>query len=439
MSHIGETHCASINDSNVLLSNLLDGYNKNVRPVENQKKPVLVNVTLLLNSIHELDEIGGIFSVMGIMKMNWFDASMVWDPAMYGDVDHVMTSYKDVWVPELILINPAEESDTLGKNWQRVYFYKTGFAAWLPGGLIKSTCKINVYKYPFDTQKCTLTFSAWGYYSSHIKLNASLDEVNVRFYTESATWTLIRSQVKTSGRDMEIQFAVFLKRKSSFVIVNVLLPLTFLNLLNILVFLLSPESGEKISYCITVLLAIAVFMTIVSDTLPKSSEPVPVISYKLIVDMVSSSLMTFVTILNLRLYYKNDGKDVPNWLKQLYNILCCHRTKCNIHAVVDTETKRRMFENDNKTSHMKEAEHEKLYNTSVFTDISSISIMNNEDDSLKSKDAARVEMMAKVHQKCNCNAEVNWQNISSMADGIAFVVFTLISVGSLILFFVITM
>ena len=60
------------------------------------------------------------------MKLRWHDASMVWDPAMYGDVDHVMASYKEVWVPELILTNSAVESDTLGKNWQRDYFHNTG-------------------------------------------------------------------------------------------------------------------------------------------------------------------------------------------------------------------------------------------------------------------------------------------------------------------------
>ena len=70
MPNIPRTHCASINDSNVLLSNLLDGYNKNVRPVADQAAAIHVNVTLFMISIQELDEIRGIFSIMGIMSLS---------------------------------------------------------------------------------------------------------------------------------------------------------------------------------------------------------------------------------------------------------------------------------------------------------------------------------------------------------------------------------
>ena len=66
---------------------------------------------------------------------------------------------------------------------------------------------------------------------------------------------------------------------SMYVIINIILPILFLNQLNVLVFMLPAESGERVSYSLTVLLSIAVFMTIVGDTLPRTSEPTPLISY----------------------------------------------------------------------------------------------------------------------------------------------------------------
>jgi hypothetical protein len=44
-------------------------------------------------------------------------------------------------------------------------------------------------------------------------------------------------------------------------------------ILNIFVFLLPADSGERVGYAITVLLAIAVFLTISSDSLPATSNP----------------------------------------------------------------------------------------------------------------------------------------------------------------------
>ncbi|XP_053384656.1 neuronal acetylcholine receptor subunit alpha-6-like [Mercenaria mercenaria] len=335
LSYVKLNNCASINDTNILLRDLLKVYNKNVRPVENQKNAVHVNTSLLIVSIQELDEIRGIFSVMGILSVQWHDANMVWNPETYGGVKYVMTSYKEVWVPELILINPAEEADTLGKKWQRVYFHHTGYASWWPGDLIKSTCALDVSRYPFDTQECIITFAAWGYFAGQVKINPINDRVDLSFYTESSTWKLAKSEVNVIDEGTQISFHVYLERKAGFVIVNIVLPLTFLSLLNAFVFLLLPESGERISYCITVLLSIAVFMTIVSETLPKSSEPVPFISYKLMFDMVISSVITLVTILNLRLYNRNETENIPHWLQSMYLFLARKRSMSKIRPIKD--------------------------------------------------------------------------------------------------------
>jgi len=105
-------------------------------------------------------------------------------------------------------------------------------------------------------------------------------------------------------------------RRSQYVTVNVLLPIMLLGSLNTLV----PESGERMGYCITTLLAIDVYMTIIMDTLPQSSTPVPLISYKLVVDLVSSALIVLFGILNLRIYGQSDDKPVPAWLKKSLHV-----------------------------------------------------------------------------------------------------------------------
>jgi hypothetical protein len=46
-----------------------------------------------------------------------------------------------------------------------------------------------------------------------------------------------------------------------------------MSILNVFVFLLPADSGERVGYAITMLLAIAVFLTISSDSLPAMSNP----------------------------------------------------------------------------------------------------------------------------------------------------------------------
>jgi hypothetical protein len=50
-----------------------------------------------------------------------------------------------------------------------------------------------------------------------------------------------------------------LKRQPMFFVLNLILPVCLMSILNIFVFLLPADSGERVGYAITVLLAIAVF------------------------------------------------------------------------------------------------------------------------------------------------------------------------------------
>jgi nicotinic acetylcholine receptor len=53
-----------------------------------------------------------------------------------------------------------------------------------------------------------------------------------------------------------------------------------LSILTLLVFCLPPESGEKIALGITVLLAFSVFMLAIAESMPETSENIPLISKK---------------------------------------------------------------------------------------------------------------------------------------------------------------
>lgn len=70
---------------------------------------------------------------------------------------------------------------------------------------------------------------------------------------------------------------VVIRRRPLFYAVSLLLPSIFLMVMDIVGFYLPPESGERVSFKITLLLGYSVFLIIVSDTLPATAIGTPLI------------------------------------------------------------------------------------------------------------------------------------------------------------------
>ena len=225
---------------------------------------------------------------------------------------------------------------------------------------------------------------------------------------EHGTWKLLNTSVEA-----EVVNGIYrstltfrLERKSLYVIVNIILPIMFLSILNVLVFMLPAESGERVSYAITVLLAITVFMTIITDTMPKKSEPLPLISYFLMIDLIVSALTSLFTILNLRIYHKDDDTLVPRWIQSVYRLL------------IKENNRRKIYEAGNRK--------------------------NQQDVAFENEIAAKEPSCNLAGQKGNSRnskenrIEIRWKDISKLLDYILLILFSLITFTSLIVFLVIT-
>jgi hypothetical protein len=92
----------------------------------------------------------------------------------------------------------------------KVVLMHTGEAHWVPPAIYKSSCRIDVKYFPFDTQQCEMRFASWTYNAREVifshytedrdtkreltKLlpqqaySASTDELYKDDYLESGTW-----------------------------------------------------------------------------------------------------------------------------------------------------------------------------------------------------------------------------------------------------------
>ncbi|XP_021339731.1 acetylcholine receptor subunit beta-like 1, partial [Mizuhopecten yessoensis] len=315
---------SSLTDVTKLQSDLLNGYNKYVRPADDTYQPVYVNFTFFLVGIRDFDEVTGKFAVTAFMSVTWSDSRMTWDPTAYNYTYYLPFAGNQVWKPNIILINPFNSVSKVGEDFMEIRYLFNGGASWSPGDVMSSACEIDVTYYPFDKQICILQMMPWGAPSSEILFISSAEKADLSFYAAHGTWDLVSTKTKSTNHDGLSSYIVeiTMKRRPLFFVVNVVLPILFMAFLNSLVFILPVESGERVSYAITVLLAIAVFLTLVGDNLPKTSEPMSVLCYFLLADLIMSSVVSIITIIGLRIYYIND-RPVPGWLSHMVVCLSC--------------------------------------------------------------------------------------------------------------------
>ncbi len=70
---------------------------------------------------------------------------------------------------------------------------------------------------------------------------------------------------------------LLLQRQELYYFFNLIMPCALITGISLLVFCLPPETGEKISLEITVLLSLCVFLLMMSERMPATSETIPLI------------------------------------------------------------------------------------------------------------------------------------------------------------------
>lgn len=122
-------------------------------------------------------------------------------------------------------------------------------------------------------------------YFSQVDVTNRSSTVDLSNYVYSGEWELIdilvvRNQV-TYACCIEffpdVTFTIIMRRRTLYYLFNIIFPCLWLTVLSLLGFWLPPDSGEKITLGITVLLAFSVFMLLIAENMPATSEFVPLI------------------------------------------------------------------------------------------------------------------------------------------------------------------
>nr|WMV64422.1 nicotinic acetylcholine receptor alpha9 variant [Pardosa pseudoannulata] len=266
---------------------LLSNYDKSVRPARHSSEPVNVTFGLALTQIIDVDERNQILTTNCWLNQIWMDYGLNWNHTDFGGIKVVRIPADKVWRPDIILYNNADSQYNNAILSTNVIVASDGNITWLSSAIFRSSCKINVAWFPFDEQNCSMKFASWSYDGYRVNVMIQTREGDLSNYVENGEWDLItmlveRNEVFYSCCQEpypDVTFHIVLRRRPLFYVFNLILPCMLITGIALLSFYMPSDSGEKVTLGITTLLSMTVFLMVIGESMPPTSDTVPLIGF----------------------------------------------------------------------------------------------------------------------------------------------------------------
>ena len=328
------SHADTLNSEQIfaLKKTLFQNYTVDTIPTANDT-PLNLTISMALRAFSNIDQKEGTVELNIWLRYWWKDHNLMWNQTHWNISSLVIGTDPSlpnpIWTPDIYLYNTAE-TPLENLKYSNVLVSHEGDVMWSRPGMIKSTCMFDLTNFPYDHQHCYIKLGSWSYTGYHLVLSKGNPGVDLDNYQENEEWFL--ESVDTNVNRLrynccpdeyyDITFDLYIKRYSGYYENNIIIP-TFATASLILITLLIPwESGERISFAITVMLSLIVFLLLLSDNLPKSNQN-PLLSRMITMLTFFSLFGVLFTVLISALndYTKNGLKDKETITNPLINKL----------------------------------------------------------------------------------------------------------------------
>ena len=201
-----------------------------------------------------------------------------------------------------------------------------------------------------------------------------------------------------------IRYWLLLRRRSSFYVLNIVLPVLFLSLTTSAVFVLPAEAGEKIGMSITVLLAYSVYLSVIADQLPQTSVHVCYMQVYLSVLLGITALGVILSVAVLNMHHRSPetpvGRTLTRIIRRLRTCLWLEE-KCNLRIPITNK---------------------------VDCETESCPLENNKTKQVKKSGTTEVLSTTNILQENTGNDEISWSEVAQTLDRVFFIVFDVIIV-----------
>ncbi|XP_061163220.1 neuronal acetylcholine receptor subunit alpha-10-like [Saccostrea echinata] len=318
---------SSDNFASVLYSSLFKGnYTPDIHPYCS-KKAVNVTIDVGLREIVDLSEKHETIKLKIWVRLQWKDCNFVWNVSEFGGISQIGVPYEKLWIPDVTLFEGINDVANMPDMKQyRALITNIGQIQYQFPTAIQMTCGMNISMFPYDYQMCTLTFGSWIHSNSEIEMFSKSDTGDLTSFVNHQEWVVVSlkatkmTELYTCCEEpfSSISYKLVIKRKATFYIITMILPFFALTVLSIAGFVLPSISGEKMSFHMNILLAMTVYLLLIQDSLPSSSEFFPKIGIYFINTLLIICLSCVLSVIVVYLFYHDlSGKQMPKWVKRV--------------------------------------------------------------------------------------------------------------------------
>merc|ERR1719499_1998790 len=308
-----------------LLTDLMDHYQRLERPVANESLAVTVKFGLTLQQIMDVDEKNQILTTNVWLNLEWTDNNLRWNESEYGNVKDLRFPPNVIWTPDILMYNSASEAfdSTYPTN---IVVTSEGLCTYIPPGMFKSSCPIDITWFPFDDQSCEMKFGSWTYNGFKVDFKLQSEEGDTATFIENGEWALLGVPARANEviydccpePYLDITFIIKIRRRTLYYFYNLIVPCLLISSMAVLEFSLPPDSGEKLSLGVTILLSMTIFLNTVQAIIPITSDsPLVAIYFNAIMLMVAASVVTTILVLNYH-HRMADTHDMPDWVHKIF-------------------------------------------------------------------------------------------------------------------------
>lgn len=209
-----------------------------------------------------------------------------------------------------------------------------------------------------------MTFASWTFDGFLIDIIINSQEGDITNYIKNGEWHLVNftaiKVLKTYScceePYPEVIYRLVIRRRPLYYVFNMVFPCLLITMVAFLGFFLPPSSTEKVSMGITTLLSITVYLMLVAESMPPTSEQLPLLGIYYAVTIGIVSLSTAMAVVTLNINNRGvQGKRVPRIFRIIFFKYLSKLVRNNLFTakhpkVIDCAENRTLIEPNNKPS-----------------------------------------------------------------------------------------
>ncbi|CAJ0565095.1 unnamed protein product, partial [Mesorhabditis spiculigera] len=208
-----------------------------MRSVQSDTPPLNIQIKLFYIQIVGLEAQTQVLSTIYQIKMKWRDPRLAWNPEDYGGIKQIYLSESLLWLPDTNVGTATGASITRPDEIRALQVLNTGRVKWPTQYFTENICRMQVSKFPFDTQICTIPFLTWAYEAKFLNLTGSMSDIQIQ-NQGNGEWDLIDlTTIYTSygqGEDgiAKMNYQLTLRRVPNFYVYVIAIPCFILTMLS---------------------------------------------------------------------------------------------------------------------------------------------------------------------------------------------------------------